>query len=270
MVLRVRPSRALKRVVERHVERLGKDLRVRRQSIEVKALSHQRRERRRRVARPHVAMPLVGEPEEVTHRTHQAPPLGVRRVDHQLAAGAQDPVELGHATLIVRHVLEQVDHHHTIEGRVRERHPFALDAIDVATDQAPDRGDGLLGEIGARPVPASAAQEIADHPVVGAEVEAVLAMRIAEHTDDRMVLRLFKNRPIEEAKRPSLLGSGHGKRRLTSASSSLVRASLHLSSRAAIRAATSSAPPPGSPADPKPVRRNTTSASVTAISWRIE
>ncbi len=57
-------------------------------------------------------------------------------------------------------------------------------------------------EVGAGPAPAPAAQQVADDAVVGADVQAHLALDLLEQLGDPPVLLLLEDRPIEQRHRP--------------------------------------------------------------------
>ena len=98
-------------------------------------------------------------------------------------------------------MLEHIDDHHEIEALRGEGKTLPLDLADSASDQVANRRHGLPRQIGAHPTPTAPAEEVADHAIVGPQVEATLSRRIGKHGIERAVLGLLEYRFSEELQR---------------------------------------------------------------------
>jgi glycosyltransferase involved in cell wall biosynthesis len=191
------------RPVERGVERVGEEARVRAHGPEPQRRWKEHGERCRGVAGVAVAVPRVREAERLAQGAQQGARLRVWHVEHDAAAGPRAPRELGEEAPVVLEVLEQIDHDHEIErGGLEGERGVPGEAHDALADHGADRAGGLVGEIGARPAPALAPEEEADHAVVGAEVERVHVAHVAGGAPELAPLGLLEHRRAEQGELP--------------------------------------------------------------------
>jgi hypothetical protein len=94
-------------------------------------------------------------------------------------------------------MFQKVDDDHLVECAVGEGRSTAIQLVDVITDQLPDGGNRSRVEVSAAPSAASLPHEVADDPVVGADVQVGLARRIIEVRQNLPELCLLEDRAVE-------------------------------------------------------------------------
>ena len=152
-----------------------------------------------------MAVPLVGEADVVPNPIQQRMGLEMRDVDDDPAAGLENALQLSDEAAIIGDVLQKIHDDDLVERAGGEGGSASVQLIYVVSHQRPDRRHRARVQVATVPAPAALAQQVADDPIVRADVQARLPSRVPQQLQDPAVLRLLEHRPVEQCNRPACL-----------------------------------------------------------------